>query len=149
MGRTGRPPIPPLVEAAFADNILRDLEVLRAALEHRQDLDQRLNAALVEHPYWDLLGPATSLGPAGLGGLIAELGDDPNRFHAVDNIAAFAGSAPVLSESGTRGPTRRRDVKGTRLHKAMWHRAEGAIRHNPAAGHCYWTLRARGSAHPH
>ena len=140
---------PPLVEAAFAANVRRDLEVLRAAVEHRVDLDKRLQTALEAHPYWDLLGPATGLGPVGLGGLVAELGDDPERFRTVDNLAAFAGSAPVLSESGKRGSTRRRDVKGNRLHKAMWHWGEGAYLHHPGAGYYYWTLRSKGSEHPH
>lgn len=82
-------------EAAFAETLRTDLEVLRTVVEHRVMVDKRLREAVQSHPLWDLLSPATGAGGAVVGGLIAELGDDPRRFKTADGLMAFAGSAPA------------------------------------------------------
>lgn len=140
---------PPEFEAAFAETVRTDLEVLRAAVEHRVTVDARLRQAVHGHPMWDLLSPAKGAGEAVVGGLIAEMGDDPHRFEKADGLMAFAGSAPAIDQSGGRSSVRRREVKGNRLNQAMWHWAGSVAVHQPAAKHYYWTLRQRGCAHPH
>ncbi len=140
---------PPGLEAAFAETVRTDLQALRAAVEHRINVEKRLTAAVQAHPYWDLLAPATGAGPAVIAAIIAEVSDDPHRFDTADNLMAFAGSAPAINQSGGRAQVRRRDVKGNRLHDAMWHWSGSVILHNPAARNYYWSIRAKGSAHPH
>ena len=97
---------------------------------------------------WDLLIPAKGAGDRRVGGLIAEMGDDPHRFANRDGLMAYAGSAPAIDQSGDRSCVRRRDVKGNRLHQAMWHWAASVSIHDPGARHYYWTRRGRAHATP-
>lgn len=54
---------PAIVEEAFAANIRRDLEVLRAAVEHRIDIDERLQRALKATPIGTSSGPRPASAP--------------------------------------------------------------------------------------
>lgn len=136
-------------EAAFAETVRTDLEVLRAHVQHFKTLDKRLAEAVHEHTMWKLLSPATGAGPGVIGGLIAEMGDDKQRFKTVSGLHAFAASAPVKDQSGARSNERRRDTKGNRLHDAMWDWARSATLHQPGAGVYYYRLRAAGSGDGH
>lgn len=136
-------------EAAFAEVVRSNLEVLRVAIAHRDETDKRLREVVRTHPLWDLLSPAKGAGEAVVGGIIAEMGDDPHRFEEFKNLAAFAGAAPFVVKSGKQAGTYRRNVKGNRLQKSMWHWAESAAKDHPGARHYYWTHRSQGRKHPH
>ena len=77
------------------------------------------------------------------------MGDDPFRFATADGLAAFAGSAPVSDSSGKTNRMERRDLKGNRLHNALWFWASTAAVRSPGAMAYYWSFREAGSAHPH
>lgn len=136
-------------EEAFAQTVVTELEVLRAAVEHKRDMDKRLSEAVRGHAMWDLFSPAVGAAEATVAGLIAEMGDDPWRFADPDGLAAYAGSAPVMESSGKSHRMVRRDLKGNRLHEALWHWASTAAQWSPGAMTYYWSFREAGSAHPH
>lgn len=140
---------PPEFEAAFAETTRTSLNALKALVEHRNITEERLHRAVQAHPMWDLLSPAKGAGIAVVSGLIAEMGDDPHRFDDANALMAYAGSAPAIDQSGGRSSVRRRDVKGNRLHQALWYWAGSVAMHEPGARHYYWTIRSRGSSHPH
>lgn len=140
---------PPEFEAAFAETVRTNLDVLRAMIEHRVITEKRLSKAVLAHPFWDLLSPAKGAGETVIAGLIAEMGDDPLRFADANALMAYAGSAPAIDQSGNRSSVHRRDVKGNRLHQALWFWAGSVKDHEPGATVYYWTMRSRGAAHSH
>lgn len=139
----------PQFESAFADTVGTELEVLRKAVEHKREISKRLSTAVKAHPMWDLFSPAVGAAEATVAGLIAEMGDDPYRFATADGLMAFAGSAPVSESSGKSNRMVRRDLKGNRLHNALWYWAETAAVRSPGGITYYWSFREAGSAHPH
>ena len=139
----------PEFETAFAQTVRTELEVLRTAVEHKRDMDKRLHEAVHAHAMWALFSPAVGAAEATIAGLIAEMGDDAFRFATVDGLQAFAGSAPVMDSSGKSNRLMRRDLKGNRLHNALWFWAVTAAQFSPGAITYYWSFREAGSAHPH
>lgn len=80
----------------------------------------------------DLLESIPGVGPATVAVLLAELGP-LERFESARQVAAFAGLAPRLHESGSsvRGRTKLCKQGSTRLRKALYFPAMSALRHNP------------------
>ena len=61
---------------------------------------QQLAAVFDTHPLAPMLRSAPGLGPILAARVLAEIGDDPNRFASANGLRAFAGTAPVTRASG-------------------------------------------------
>jgi len=122
---------------------------LQAAMSHRKALEDRLDVLVPAHPLGKVLLEAPGIGISVASRILGEMGDDPNRFDTKRGLAAFSGMAPVLSQTGkSSGHHTRRQVKGNRLHAALWDMAGSAVQHSPGAIAYYWRKREEGDQHP-
>jgi transposase len=82
-------------------------------------------------------------------GLLAEIGDNRNRYPTNDSLAADAGQAPVTIQSGKRNNATFRWACDKRLRKHMSVLADSTRHWHPWAHDVYQRARARGANHPH
>jgi transposase len=79
--------------------------------------------------------------------VLAEIGDDRNRFVDARGLKAYAGSSPVTRASGKKSSITRRWVKNDRLNHAGYLWAFTALRTSPGAGAHYRRRREQGDWH--
>lgn len=79
--------------------------------------------------------------------ILAEIGDDPDRFTTATGLRAFAGTAPVTRASGRSHYVKVRKVRNKRLGDACPWWAFAALTRSPAAHAHYDGRRAAGDHH--
>lgn len=135
-------------EQHYAAMLLTALGALEQSVATATALEKQLVVLVEDHPWTRLIEPAVGAGPKVIARLIGEMSDDKDRFPSLKELAAFAGSSPVDKSSHKRQDGERRDVKGNRLHRALWDWAESARQNSPGAMHVYWSHRRDGDGHP-
>lgn len=138
---------PPEVEEHFARTLTVALQTLEHSVIAWTSLKAELQPLVKTHPYWNLIKPAVGAEWRVIARLIGEMSDDPNRFPTLDELAAFAGTSPLDNSSHSRQDMKRRDVKGNRLHRALWDWAEVSRKNSPGAKALYWNRRKAGDGH--
>jgi len=85
------------VKSLLAVTLAKQLRTLQAQLhEYRQRITQLFN----DHPDKDCFGSLPGAGPKLAPRLLGELGADRQRFDSPDALRCYAGTAPVLKQSG-------------------------------------------------
>jgi len=79
--------------------------------------------------------------------VLAEAGDDPQRFVTAGGLRAFAGTAPVTRASGRSRYVKARKVRNKRLGDACHWWAFAALTRSPGAREHYDRRRAAGDHH--
>jgi Transposase IS116/IS110/IS902 family len=79
--------------------------------------------------------------------VLAEFGDDPDRYASAKARKAYAGTAPITRASGSRQVVLARAVGNRRLTTACHLWALAALTGSPGARRCYHAQRARGATH--
>ena len=79
--------------------------------------------------------------------ILAEIGDDRNRFASARGLKAFAGTAPITRASGMKTIVTRRVVRNKRLGQAAYLWALPMIAHSPAAHAHFTARRERGDSY--
>lgn len=131
--------------------------VLRPLVQQIRELDGLLAAHLEQHPDGALIQSFPRTGCINAAQILAELGDDRQRFQTVEQLAAEAGVAPVTHASGKHRGVACRFACNKRLRQAIttWadYRRSPAGSHSrhahPWAANVYRQARARGCDHPH
>ena len=121
--------------------VVRQLDVEIARLE------ARVTARFEQHPDAEILGSLPGLGTVLGARVLAEFGDDPNRYDHARSRRCYAGTAPITKASGTRKVVMARFVRNPRLVNACHLWAFSAIRWSPGARTYYDALRKRGKSH--
>jgi transposase len=122
------------------------LEVLGARLK---SLDAAVQHALVSHPDGTILRSFPRAGSINAAQILAELGDERERFASPDQLAAEAGVCPVSFASGKRTGVGFRRACNKRLRRALTLWADNSRHSSPWAAARYQAARARGHDHPH
>jgi transposase len=138
----------PLVAEAFGHTALafvRILAELRRQLDH---IAEQLNHQLNQHPDVDILRSQPGLGPILAARVIAEFGDDPDRYPHAKARKNYAGTSPVTRASGTRRVVLARTTGNKHLRDALYWQAFSALTTSPGARAYYRTHRSRGATHP-
>jgi transposase len=138
---------PTQVEDAFGAAALAILRRLDAAVDAAQDLQQATEVVFNEHPDAAIITSFPGLGPLTGARVLAEIGDDPQRFETARDLKAYAGAAPVTRASGKSHLVMHRRVKNHRLASAGYNWAFAALSHSPGARKHYDQRRARGDGH--
>lgn len=129
------------VAAAALAGLLQDVI---AKIDH---LEKELGRALNEHPdaeiYKSLPGLGTVLGAR----VLAEFGDDPNRYQDGKARKNYAGTSPVTQSSGKTKVVLARFVRNDRLADACQWWAFAALTASPGARRYYDLQRARNKGH--
>jgi transposase len=138
----------PVVEQAMRAEILGLLGVLDAVCASVDQLAAALTEAFRKHPDYEIITSFPGLADISGAIVLAEVGDDRNRFTDDRALQAFAGSAPVTRASGKSRTVTRRRTKNNRLAAIGYCWAfTAAARPSPARDH-YLRRRGRGDGHP-
>lgn len=138
---------PVQVEEAFGLAALAILKRLEAAVNAAADLQQATELVFQQHPAAAIITSFPGLGPLSGARVLAEIGDDPDRFETARDLKAYAGAAPVTRASGKSHLVLHRRVKNHRLAAAGYNWAFAALTHSPGARAHYDKRRARGDGH--
>ena len=129
-------------------SLIAGLEPLVAQIS---DLTRQIRDALKQHPdghtFRSLFKDPKSVICAAT--LLAEIGDNRERYPTYRALAADGGQAPVAVESGKSKRARFRWACDHRLRDAIATMADTSRHHNPWANDIYTRARARGATHPH
>lgn len=113
---------PPLVEDALGRQMLALLVQLEAACAAADNLAEAVEQAFPQHPDAEIIlsfpGLDTQLGAR----VLAEIGDDRQRFADARGLKAYAGASPITRACGKQSSITRRWVKNDRLNSAghLW-----------------------------
>ncbi|MFI1498877.1 IS110 family transposase [Streptomyces platensis] len=124
---------PPLVEDALGKQMLALLVQLDAACTAADDLAKAVEEAFPQHSDADILLSFPGLGVQLGARVLAEIGDDRQRFADARGLKAYAGSSPITRASGKKSSITRRWVKNDRLNHAGYLWAFSAITASPGA----------------
>ena len=138
---------PQVVEDAMGRHAAALLATLNTECTNADELAHAASEAFGQHPDYAIITSFDGLADLTGARILAEIGDDPNRFADARALKAFAGSAPVTRASGRSISVTRRTVKNNRLAAVGFVWAFAAIpRPGPARDH-YDRRRARGDRH--
>lgn len=124
-------------------------EMALEALQTRDKLtalDERIGEVLDRHPDAALIVSLPGMGAALTAELLAEAGD-LSRFPTADRLAAAAGLAPVLRQSGKARSIRRAAGGNKALKRVFYQSAFCALKADPASKAYYARKRAEGKRH--
>ncbi|WP_063043776.1 IS110 family transposase [Nocardia pseudovaccinii] len=145
--RTSQLRQPDLVEKAMGRQALALLGMLDAACTGADDLEQAAAEEFRKHPDYTVITSFPGLADLTGARVLAEIGDDRDRFADDRALKAYAGSAPVTRASGKVTSITHRRIKNDRLAAVGWVWATYAsINPGPARQH-YRKRRDHGDRH--
>ena len=139
----------PLEEEAKGIAVLDLVAVLRTLVERIRRLTSAIEHAVAQLPAGQVVMSFPRAGKLNAAQIVAELGDDPERFQTEDQLAAEAGVAPVTHASGKSRGVVFRYACNKRLRRAITTWADNSRHSSPWAKSIYARARARGCDHPH
>jgi transposase len=139
---------PGLVEQAMGEQALALLAVLDAECSNVDRLGEAVTQAFQQHPDHAVITSFPGLGDTLGARVLAEIGDDRDRFTDARAVKAYAGSAPVTRASGKSISITHRHVKNNRLAATGFSWAFMALTNHPPAREHYERRRDTGDKHP-
>jgi len=137
----------PLVERAMGIQALRLLATLDTECASVDELAAATAEAFAQHPDYAIITSFPGLADTAGARVLAEIGDDRDRFTGARALKAFAGSAPVTRASGRSIVITHRRVKNDRLAAAGFVWAFAALTGSSGARAHYDRRRAAGDRH--
>jgi transposase len=137
-----------LIEQAMGAHALRLLATLDTECASIEALGQAVADAFARHPDYEVITSFTGVGDITGARLLAEIGDDRDRFTDARALKAYAGSAPITRASGRSTSVTHRRIKNDRLATAGYVWAFTAATHSPGARAHYRRRRDHGDRHP-
>jgi len=129
-------------KARLVRALCTQLLALRPAMDaYVRELEDLLKA----HPEGEILLSFPGLGVTLASRVLAGTGDNPNRF--AHGYGAYAGTAPIVVQSGKRRVVKARSAAPKHFRDAVQQWAEQARRRSPWAAEFYARYRSRGHAH--
>lgn len=124
-----------LVQMITAANV--EIAAMQAAMTARFD----------RHPAAGVVRSQPGLAKVLSARVLAEFGDDPERYASAKARKNYAGTSPITRQSGKKKSVQARFVHNDRLVDALQRQAQGAIVGSPGARAYYDQQRARGLNH--
>lgn len=138
---------PARVGSAYGVVVKSTVAVLRQMNQELAELEAQLSQSFEVHPDAEIYRSLPGLGVILSARVLAEFGDDPNRFDHPKSRKAYAGTAPITKASGTRLVVLARVARNRRLADACYLWAFASLNRSAGARRYYDTLRARGQTH--
>lgn len=138
---------PDLIVSAFAATTRSQVAILRALNEQIAALETELTAHFEQHPDADIYLSLPGFGVVLGARVLAEFGDDPNRYANAKSRKNYAGTSPITRASGTRHVALARFVRPSRLADALDQWAFCTLRVSPGCRAHYDHRRAQGDTH--
>lgn len=138
---------PAVVTAAYAATTRAAVAVLIALHEQVKALQGQVEAHFGPHPDAEIILSQPGLGPILGARVLAEFGDDPDRYATAKCRKNYAATSPITRASGKKRSVLARFVHNDRLVDALTTQAFSALNTSPGARTYYDQLRARGVHH--
>lgn len=135
------------VIAAHAAVTSAQIAVIVSINAQIEDLDEQVRTHFGRHPDADIYQSVPGIGPILGARLLAEFGDDVDRFGDAKARRNYAGTSPITRASGIRRVVTGRHVRNRRLFAAAHRAAFSAITTSPGAREYYDRQRGRGLGH--
>jgi hypothetical protein len=140
---TARPGVVPAYAASAAALIV----VLSAMAEQTEVLAGQVEQGFGQHPDAEIYLSQPGLGVVLGARVLAEFGDDPDRYADAKCRKNYSGMSPITKASGTKRVVLARYARNRRLGDALFLQAYSALRASPGARTFYDRQRSRGATH--
>jgi transposase len=140
---TARPGVVP----AYAASASALIVVLAAIVEQTEVLAGQVEQGFGQHPDVEIYRSQPGLGTILGARVLAEFGDDPDRYADAKSRKNYSGMSPITKASGTKRVVLARYARNRRLGDALFLQAYSALRTSPGARAFYDRQRARGTTH--
>lgn len=110
-------------------------------------LQKELDASFDKHPDREIYLSQPGLGPVLAARVLAEFGDDPDRYETARARKNYSGMSPITRASGTKRVVLARYARNRRLGDALYWQAMSALTCSPGARAYYDRHRAKGDTH--
>lgn len=137
----------PVVEQAMGVQALACLDFLDLACAQVDQLALHLEQAVRAHPQAEIYLSFPAVGALTAARLLAEIGDDPDRFTTGRGLRAYAGAAPLTWASGSNTSVTHRRIANLRLKTTGHTWAFATLTHSPGCRAHYDRRRARGDGY--
>ena len=136
---------PAVITAAYAASVRALVAVLGTLNEQVKALEGQVETHFGAHPAAEIILSQPGLGPILGARVLAEFGDDPDRYVSAKARKNYAATSPITRASGKRKVALARYVHNDRLIDALLAQAFSSLRTSPGARAYYDKQRARGS----
>jgi transposase len=137
----------PEIEAAYAVIVTSAVRLVAGLNTQITELQAVVAEGFGRHPDADIVTSQPGLGPILGARVLAEFGDDPDRYADAKARKNYAGTSPITRASGTRRTVLARYARNRHLADATHQWAFCALTASPGARAYYDTIRARGVSH--
>ena len=137
----------PGVVSAYAAAAQALLAVITELARQTHVLEGEVQAGFGRHPDVEIYRSQPGLGQILGARVLAEFGDDPDRYPDARARKNYSGMAPVTRTSGKSRAVLARHARNRRLADALYQQAFAALNTSPGARAYYDTHRARGNTH--
>jgi transposase len=138
---------PEVLTTAYAATTRAAVAVLQTLDEQVKVLQGQVDAYFGQHPDAEIILSQPGLGPVLGARVLAEFGDDPDRYTDARARKNYAGTSPITRASGKKKIVIARYVHNDRLIDALMAQAFSALNASPGARAYYDQLKARGTEH--
>jgi transposase len=138
---------PAVVTAAYAATVRAQVAILTVLNTEIKTMEEQVEAHFGQHPDAEIYLSQPGLGVVLGARVLAEFGDDKDRYADARARKNYAGTSPITRQSGKRKFVLARYVHNDRLVDALGLQAFAALRASPGARAYYDQLRARGASH--
>ena len=138
---------PAVVTAAYAASTRALVAVLAVLNEQVTGLQGQVEAHFGRHPAAEIILSQPGLGPILGARVLAEFGDDPDRYASAKARKNYAATSPITRASGKKKVALARYIHNDRLIDALMSQAFAALNASPGARAYYDKQRARGADH--
>ena len=134
---------PPVIAAAYGVTVRALAAMISTSNEQISALEGQVEACFGQHPDAEIYLSQPGLGPILGARVLAEFGDDPNRYQGARARKNYAGTSPITRASGKKKVVLARYVRNKHLADALHQQAFCALKRSPGARAYYDALRDR------
>jgi transposase len=140
---TARPGVVP----AYAASVSALVAVITEMVHQTGVLEDQVRQGFGQHPDVEIYLSQPGMGLVLGARVLAEFGDDPDRYADARSRKNYSGMAPITKTSGTKRVVLARFARNRRLADALYQQAFTAISRSPGARAFYDRQRSRGATH--
>ena len=133
--------------AAYGASTGSLVAVITEMVQQTAVVEAEVNRCFGQHPDADIITSQSGLGVVLGARVLAEFGDDKDRFVDAKARRNYAGTSPITKASGTKRVVLARFARNKRLADALHQQAFAALTASPGARAYYDRHRARGATH--